>query len=184
MIDKVKVERAIALLLEAIGEDQEREGLIDTPRRVAKMYEEVLEGMDQSAKEPLSKTFSAPKGQLIVEKDIEFHSLCEHHMLPFFGKVHIAYVSNEQVVGLSKLARTVEVFARRLQIQEQMTKQIEEAIAEFLQPQGVFVYVEAEHMCMTMRGVKKSNTKTVTTAMSGIFEENPELMQQVYFAIK
>ncbi len=184
MVDKVKVEQAIKLLLEGIGEDVNREGLLDTPERVARMYEEICGGLYEDAAEHLSKTFTSENSEMVIEKDITFYSLCEHHLMPFYGKAHIAYIPNGKVVGLSKLARTVEVFARRPQIQEQLTGQVADAIMETLKPLGVMVYMEAEHMCMTMRGVKKPGTKTVTTACRGAFTENDSLKQQVYFAIK
>lgn len=180
MVDKNKVEQAIRLLLEGIGEDPTREGLVDTPNRIARMYEEICGGMDEDAGEHLKKTFTAANNEMVVEKDINFYSMCEHHMLPFFGKVHIAYVPNGKVVGLSKLARTVEVFARRLQLQEQMTAQIADALMEHLKPKGVMVMAEAEHMCMTMRGVKKPGSKTVSVVTRGVFAED-ENMQNMFF---
>ena len=184
MVDKAKVEAAIQLLLEGIGEDINREGLVDTPARVARMYEEICGGLDETAEEHLSKTFTSSNSEMVIEKDITFYSLCEHHLMPFYGKAHIAYIPNGKVVGLSKLARTVEVFARRPQIQEQLTGQIADDIMEILKPQGVMVYMEAEHMCMTMRGVKKPGAKTITTACRGAFAENDSLKQQVFWAIK
>lgn len=184
MVDKVKVEAAIRLLLEGIGEDINREGLIDTPERVARMYEEICGGLNQDAAEHLSKTFTSLSSEMVIEKDIVFYSLCEHHLMPFYGKAHIAYIPDGKVVGLSKLARTVEVFAKRPQIQEQLTGQIADAVMNTLKPKGVMVYIEAEHMCMTMRGVKKPGSKTVTTACRGAFVNNDSLMQQVYFALK
>lgn len=184
MVDKAKIESAIKLLLEGIGEDVNREGLVDTPARVARMYEEICGGLDETAEEHLSKTFSGNNSEIVIEKDITFYSLCEHHLMPFYGKAHIAYIPNGKVVGLSKLARTVEVFARRPQIQEQLTGQIADAIMDILKPKGAMVYMEAEHMCMTMRGVKKPGTKTVTTACRGAFAENDSLKQQVLWAIK
>ena len=172
MVNKAKVEEAIRLLLEGIGEDVNREGLKDTPARVARMYEEICGGMGKSPKEHLEKTFAADSNEMVIEKDITFHSSCEHHLMPFFGKVHIGYIPDGKVVGLSKLARTVEVYARRLQIQELMTAQIADAIMEYLQPKGVIVMVEAEHMCMSMRGVKKPGSQTVTLATRGQFSED------------
>ena len=179
-MDQKKIEEAIRLLLEGIGEDPEREGLVDTPKRIAKMYQEICGGMYESAEEHLKKTFTAEDAEMVVEKDIQFYSMCEHHMLPFYGKVHIAYIPDGKVVGLSKLARTVEVYARRLQLQEQMTVQIAEALMEHLAPKGVMVYAEAEHMCMTMRGVKKPGSKTVSIAMRGVFEQD-EKLQNMFF---
>ncbi len=175
MVDRGKIEEAVRLLLEGIGEDADREGLRDTPERVSRMYEEIFGGMETSAKEHLSKTFTAENNEMIVEKDILFHSTCEHHIMPFYGKVHIAYIPDGKVVGISKLARTVEVFARRLQIQEKMTAQIADSIMENLNPRGVMVMVQAEHMCMTMRGIKKPGSRTVTVVARGEFETNSEL---------
>lgn len=183
MIDQAKVREAITLLLEAIGENPDREGLKDTPDRVARMYEELCGGMEQDAAVPLSRTFSSPSSEMVMQKDITFYSMCEHHMLPFFGKVHIAYIPNGKVVGLSKLARTVEVFARRLQIQEQMTAQIADAIMDNLNAKGAMVVVEAEHMCMTMRGVKKPGSKTLTYVTRGEFADSKELRDRVFFLV-
>lgn len=180
MVDQNKVEQAIRLLLEGIGEDTGREGLIETPARIARMYSEICGGMDESAEEHLKKTFTVENNEMVVEKDITFYSMCEHHMLPFFGKVHIAYIPDGKVVGLSKLARTVEVYSRRLQLQEQMTAQIADALMEHLQPKGVMVMAEAEHMCMTMRGVKKPGSKTVSIVTRGAFAEDDRL-QNMFF---
>ncbi|MEE1085565.1 MAG: GTP cyclohydrolase I FolE [Schaedlerella sp.] len=184
MIDKEKVKQAVRLLLEGIGEDVDREGLRETPDRVARMYEEIYGGLDQSAKPHLMKTFHADNNEMVVEKDIKFYSTCEHHLLPFYGKVHIAYVPDGKVVGLSKLARTVEVFAKRPQIQEQLTGQIADALMEYLKPQGVMVMIEAEHMCMTMRGIKKPGSKTVTIVKRGEFLENFELANTFLMLVK
>ena len=179
MVDRNKIEEAVRLLLEGIGEDVNREGLRETPGRVARMYEEIFRGMDDDAAVHLSKTFAVDSNEIVVEKDITFYSTCEHHLMPFYGKAHIAYLPDGRVAGLSKLARTVEVYARRLQIQEQMTTQIAEAVMAYLKPQGVMVMVEAEHMCMAMRGVSKPGSRTVTMAARGCFRENPAL--QRYF---
>lgn len=175
MVNKEKIEEAVRLLLEGIGEDCNREGLKETPERVARMYEEIFAGMEQEAGEHLAKTFLAENNEMVLEKDISFYSTCEHHLMPFYGKVHIAYIPDGRVVGISKLARTVEVYARRLQIQEKMTVQIADAIMENLKPKGVIVMAEAEHMCMTMRGVKKPGSKTVTMVARGEFEGNERL---------
>ncbi|MEE0547787.1 MAG: GTP cyclohydrolase I FolE [Peptococcaceae bacterium] len=177
MVNIEKTEKAIRDLLIAIGEDPDRPGLIETPKRCAKMYEELLSGMDHDAEEHLSKQFDVPHSEFLLEKDIPFYSLCEHHLLPFFGKAHIAYLPKDRVVGLSKLARTVEVYARRLQLQEQMTSQIADDIMTYLDARGVMVVIEAEHLCMTMRGVKKPGAKTLTIACRGEFETDPELKQ-------
>ena len=184
MVDRKKIEKAVKLLLEGMGEDPTREGLVDTPRRVAGMYEEVLAGMDADATEHLSRQFNVEGSDIVIEKDITFYSLCEHHLMPFFGKVHIAYIPEGKVVGLSKLARTVEVFARRLQLQEQLTRQIADAIEENLSPKGVMVVIEAEHTCMTMRGVKKPGSQTVTTVTRGEFKKNAELQTIVLNSIR
>lgn len=179
MVDQKKIQKAITLLLEAIGEDANREGLAETPERVARMYAELTAGYDDDAKIHLSKVFTATNAEVVLEKDINFHSLCEHHILPFFGKVHIAYIPNGKVVGISKLARVVEVFARRLQIQEQLTNQIANAINHELSPNGVLVIIEAEHTCMTMRGIKKIGSKTITMSARGVFKNNLDLQKNV-----
>ncbi|MBQ3899945.1 MAG: GTP cyclohydrolase I FolE [Lachnospiraceae bacterium] len=179
-MDQEKIKQAVSLLLEAIGEDKEREGLKDTPDRIARMYEEIFEGYDKDPKEILSKVFTADNSEMVIEKDITFYSMCEHHMMPFYGKAHIAYIPGEKVVGISKLARTVEVFARRLQIQERMTGQIADAIMESLGAKGAMVVLEAEHMCMTMRGVKKPGSKTVTVASRGAFSDSEELRNRFF----
>lgn len=180
MVNREKVKEAVRMLLEGIGEDPGREGLIETPDRIARMYEEICGGMRESAEEHLSKVFTVEHNEMVLEKDIVFYSLCEHHMMPFYGKAHVAYIPNGKVVGLSKLARTVEVYAKRLQIQEQMTGQIADAIMKYLAPQGVMVMVEAEHMCMTMRGVKKPGSKTVSIASRGVFQDNVVLQNQFF----
>ena len=180
MIDHEKVEQAVRLLLEGIGEDVNREGLIDTPDRIARMYEEIYGGMEEDAATHLSKTFTVDSSEMVVEKDITFYSTCEHHLLPFYGKVHIGYIPDGKVVGLSKLARTVEVFARRLQLQEQLTDQIADALMDELGVKGAMVMVQAEHMCMTMRGIKKPGSQTVSIATRGCFIDN-EALQNTFF---
>lgn len=180
MIDQEKVKEAVRLLLKGIGEDTGREGLIETPDRIARMYGEICGGMEMDVKEILSKTFVTEKTEMVLEKDIVFYSVCEHHMLPFFGKVHIAYIPGGRIVGLSKLARCVEVYAKRLQLQERMTEQIAEAVMEHLSPKGVMVLTEAEHMCMTMRGIKKPGSKTVTYAVKGAFREDARLQESFF----
>lgn len=184
MVDQKKIEEAVRLLLEGIGEDVTREGLKDTPGRIARMYEEIYKGMDENPATHLSKTFMVESNGIVVEKDITFYSTCEHHLMPFYGKVHIAYLPDGRVVGLSKLARTVEVYARRLQIQEQMTAQIADAVMEYLKPQGVMVMAEAEHMCMTMRGVAKPGSRTTTLAVRGCFEKDSQLRQYFFEIIR
>jgi GTP cyclohydrolase I len=181
-IDKKKIQQAVTLLLEGLGEDVTRPGLVETPQRVARMYEELCSGMQNRPEYHLSKRFPVENSGMVLEKDITFYSLCEHHLMPFFGKAHIAYIPDREVVGLSKLARTVEVFARRLQLQEQLTRQIADALMQELHPKGVMVQLEAEHLCMTMRGVKKPGSKTVTTSYCGAFEEK-ENRDQFYYLL-
>jgi len=180
MVNKEKIEAAVKLLLEGIGEDVNREGLVETPARIARMYEEVFSGMDEDAKAFLAKRFHVENNDMVLEKDIVFYSMCEHHLLPFYGKAHVAYIPNGEVVGLSKLARTVETYAKRPQLQERMTNQIADAIMEHLNAKGVMVMIEAEHMCMTMRGIKKPGSKTVTCVKRGAFETNDALVRDFY----
>lgn len=168
-VDQPRAEAAVRELLAAIGEDPERDGLTSTPERVARAYAELLGGYDQDAREVLSAVFEVGHRELVLVKDIELWSLCEHHMVPFFGVAHIGYIPGEHghVTGLSKLARLVDVYARRLQVQERLTTQVAEALVEVLQPQGVIVVIEAEHLCMTMRGVAKAGARTITSAVRG-----------------
>lgn len=180
MVDQTKIKEAVRLLLEGIGEDVTREGLQETPDRIARMYGEIFAGMEEDAGEHLAKTFTVESNEIVLLKDITFYSMCEHHLMPFYGKAHIAYLPDGKVVGLSKLARTVEVYARRPQIQEKMTIQIVEAVMEHLRPQGAMVMLEAEHMCMTMRGVEKPGSRTVTVASRGCFQEDPK-WQALFF---
>lgn len=184
MVNKEKIETAVKLLLEGIGEDVNREGLVETPARIARMYEEVFSGMDEDAKEFLAKRFHVENNDMVLEKDIVFYSMCEHHLLPFYGKAHVAYIPDGEVVGLSKLARTVETYAKRPQLQERMTNQIADAIMEHLNAKGVMVMLEAEHMCMTMRGIKKPGSKTVTCVKLGEFEHNDALVRDFYQMLK
>ncbi len=184
MVDREKIEQAVKLLLEGIGEDVTREGLAETPSRIARMYEEIYGGMGKSAEKHLKKTFHVNNNEMIVERDITFYSTCEHHLMPFYGKAHIAYIPDGEVVGISKLARTVEVYAKRPQIQERMTTQIADALMEYLQPKGVMVMLEAEHMCMTMRGIKKPGSQTITMATRGVFEQDKELKRTFFSMVK
>ncbi len=170
-IDKKKIESAVRTILQAIGEDPDREGLKETPERVARMYEELTAGYGEDGSAQLAKVFEESGSELVIERDIAFSSMCEHHLMPFFGKVHIAYVPNGKVVGLSKLARVVDIYARRLQLQERMGAQIADEIFKDLKPKGVLVVIEAEHTCMTARGVKKIGSKTVSFAKRGDFPE-------------
>ncbi len=183
-MDREKIEQGVRLLLEGMGENINREGLVETPSRVARMFEEIYGGLTKDPAQHLKKTFTASNNEMVLEKDIFFYSTCEHHLLPFYGKTHIAYIPDGKVVGLSKLARTVEVFARRPQIQEQMTVQIANALMEHLQPRGVMVVIEAEHMCMTMRGVKKPGSKTVSYVCRGCMQDDEIKINRVFQMIK
>lgn len=183
-MDQEKIREGVRLILEGMGEDVNREGLVETPDRIARMYEEIAGGMGEDAGVHLAKRFRVNNNDMVIEKDIPFYSMCEHHMLPFYGKAHIAYVPNGTVVGLSKIARTLEVFARRLQLQEQLTAQVADAFMEHLNPQGVMVMIEAEHTCMTMRGIKKPGSRTVTFVTRGIFDENEKLQNQFFQLVR
>ena len=183
-MDKEKIMQGVRLILEGVGEDINREGLLETPERVARMYEEIFAGLTCDASEHLNKTFSVEGDSMVLEKDIFFYSTCEHHLMPFFGKAHIAYIPKGRVVGISKLARTVEVFAKRPQIQEKMTAQIADAIMDNLDTEGVMVAIEAEHTCMTMRGVKKPGTKTFSYVTRGVFDTDSELRNTFFNVIK
>ncbi|CAN7344901.1 GTP cyclohydrolase I FolE [Rossellomorea sp. LjRoot5] len=180
-----QIEEAIRLILEAIGENPSREGLLDTPKRVAKMYAEVFSGLDHDPKEYFETIFSEEHEELVLVKDIPFYSMCEHHLVPFFGKAHVAYIPRDgKVAGLSKLARAVESVAKRPQLQERITSTVADTIMETLLPHGAMVVVEAEHMCMTMRGVKKPGSSTVTTAVRGTFKEDAQARSEVLSFIK
>jgi GTP cyclohydrolase I len=173
-VDVERVQAAVAELLSAIGEDPERDGLVGTPRRVAAMYEELFSGLHDDPARHLEVTFAADHDEMVMVRDIPFASLCEHHLVPFLGKAHVAYIPAEdgRITGLSKLARLVDGYARRLQVQERMTTQIADSIAEVLRPRGVLVVIEAEHLCMSMRGVKKPGTVTVTSSVRGLFRSD------------
>ncbi|MCL5408738.1 MAG: GTP cyclohydrolase I FolE [Candidatus Omnitrophica bacterium] len=168
--DSNKIEDAVKMIIEALGEDLNRKGLKDTPERVARMYEEILSGFKSNPEEILGKVFQENYNELVLLSNIPLYSMCEHHLLPFYGKAHIAYLPDGgRVVGISKLARLVDAYAKRLQVQERLTSQIVDTIMKILQPQGAMVVIEAEHMCMVMRGVKKPGAKVTTSAMRGIF---------------
>lgn len=171
-IDKERVKAAVTELLKAIGEDPEREGLVDTPRRIADMYAEIFGGLVIDPADYLRVGFEVAHDEMVILRDIPFYSMCEHHFLPFHGQAHVGYVPHGRVVGISKLARVVEGFARRPQIQEQLTSQIAQAIMDALKPDGVAVVIEAEHLCMTMRGVQKPGSRMVTSAMRGQFKQS------------
>ena len=172
-MDTRKIEEGVRLILEGVGEDPDREGLRETPARVARMYEEVFAGLAQDPAVHFEKTFDEHCNEMVLVRDISFYSMCEHHLVPFFGKAHIGYIpaADGRVCGLSKLARLVEVFAKRPQVQERLTAQIADAIDEVLDPQGVIVVIEAEHMCMSMRGISKPGSSTVTSALRGIMSD-------------
>ena len=168
-------EKLVRRELELIGEDPEREGLLKTPSRVAKSMKFLTEGYNSSAEEVVGKgIFKEEHDNMIMVRDIELYSMCEHHMLPFFGKAHVAYIPNGKIVGLSKIPRIVDVYARRLQVQERLTEQIAEGLCSVLNPSGVGVVIEAYHLCMMMRGVQKQNSKTITSALTGVFREDPK----------
>ena len=175
MVDRPRVEALVRELLEAIGEDPAREGLLETPRRVAEMYVELFEGIEADPGEHLRVTFEAGHDEIVMVRDIPFASLCEHHLIPFVGHAHVAYLPGPEgrITGLSKLARLVEGYARRLQVQERMTTEIVEAMERELSSRGSIVVLEAEHFCMSMRGVKKAGATTVTSAVRGIFRDDP-----------
>ncbi len=176
-----EAEAAVRTLIRWAGDDPEREGLLDTPKRVAKAFEQFYAGYGQDPATVLSTVFEEVEGygDIVLVRDIDFHTHCEHHMVPFFGKAHIAYYPSKGVIGLSKLARLVEIYARRLQTQETMTAQIAEALDDALRPRGVAVMLEAEHMCMSMRGVQKIGASTITTQFTGVFKDEPA--EQVRF---
>lgn len=171
--DTEKIEQAVLMILEAIGEDPEREGLRDTPKRVARMYQEIFAGLHEDPSRHLKVQFSEDHEEMIIVKDIPVYSMCEHHLIPFYGKAHVAYIPRTgKVTGLSKIARVVEGFAKRPQLQERLTSQIADSVMDVLEARGVLVVIEAEHMCMTMRGVKKAGSKTLTSAVRGVFKTN------------
>ncbi len=183
-VDRGRIERAVREILLAVGEDPDREGLTETPARVARMYEELFEGLRADARVHLAKVFTEKYDEVVLVRDISFCSVCEHHLLPFMGRVHIGYMPNGRVVGLSKLARVVEVVARRPQVQERMTEEIARLLEEELDARGVAVVIEATHTCMTIRGVRKPGSLCVTSALKGIFRSNlssrSEVMQLIY----
>ena len=175
-----KIEEAVKMILEAVGEDVNREGLLDTPKRVSKMYAEMFSGLNEDPREFFSAVFHENHEELVLVKDIPFHSMCEHHLVPFYGKAHIAYLpQGGRVAGLSKLGRCVESVARRPQLQERITQTVADSIMEMLEPYGVYVVIEAEHMCMTMRGLKKPGSKTVTSVARGVYAEDDVLRREV-----
>ena len=174
-VDKPRIERAVREILEAIGEDPDRDGLFRTPERIADMYEDIFSGLHTDPAEQLSTTFDAGHDEMVMVRDITLYSICEHHLVPFLGRAHVAYIPGDdgKITGLSKLARLVENLSRRPQVQERLTTQIADVLERVLQPNGVFVVLEAEHLCMSMRGVRKPGSLTVTSAVRGLFKTNP-----------
>ena len=184
-MDRKRIEKAVKEILAAIGEDPKREDLCETPRRVAQMYEEILSGIKQDPRKELEVILGEKHSEIVLLKGIPLYSICEHHLLPFIGKAHLAYIpKGGRVTGLSKLVRVVEVLSRRLQVQERLTTQIADIIMEKLKPLGVLIVIEAEHLCMSMRGVKKPGTATVTSAVRGVFKENAKTRQEALSLIK
>ena len=173
-IDQERIAAAVREILFAIGEDPDRDGLLDTPNRVARMYAEICAGLHQEPSEHLATMFEADHDEMVMVRDIPMYSMCEHHLIPFLGKAHVAYIPNRSgnVIGLSKIARLVDGFAKRPQVQERLTRQVADALEENLKPRGVLVVMEAEHLCMSMRGVRKAGSSTVTSSVTGIFREN------------
>ena len=173
-IDQKRIAAAVREILFAIGEDPDRDGLLDTPNRVARMYAEICAGLHQEPSEHLATMFEADHDEMVMVRDIPMYSLCEHHLIPFIGKAHVAYIPNRSgnVIGLSKVARLVDGYAKRPQVQERLTRQVADALEEHLQPRGVLVVMEAEHLCMSMRGVRKAGSSTVTSSVTGIFRAN------------
>jgi len=185
VFDDAKIEHAVRMILEAIGEDPDREGLQETPARVARMYREIFYGLAEDPELHLAKTFSEDHDEMVIVKDIPLYSVCEHHLLPFYGKAHVAYIPRKgNVTGLSKLARVVDGFARRPQLQERLTSQIADSIMKRLKAHGVLVVIEAEHMCMTFRGVKKPGSKTVTSAVRGVLHKHQATRAEAFALIK
>lgn len=178
-IDLQRIQNAVKEILQAVGEDPQREGLKETPARVARMYSELLAGMDEDPKEHVQTVFHEPYNEIVLLKDIPFFSVCEHHMMPFIGKAHVAYLPAGRVIGISKLARIVDNFAKRLQVQERLTEQIADFLQESLMPKGAAVVLEASHSCMTIRGIKKPGSSMVTSALRGTFIKDPRTRSEV-----
>jgi len=184
-VDLKKIEAGVRMILEGIGEDLNREGLIDTPARVARMYQEVFQGMEEDPGALLEVFFTEKHEEMVLVKDIPLYSMCEHHLVPFYGMAHVAYIpANNRITGLSKLVRVVEGYSKRPQLQERLTGQIADTIMSILKPQGVLVVIEAEHMCMTMRGVKKPGSKTLTSAVRGVFRSNSATRAEAFSLIR
>ncbi len=185
MIDTEKIEAAVRMILEAIGEDTDREGLKDTPSRIARMYKEIFCGLENDPERHLRNFFTEQHDEMVLVKDIPIYSMCEHHLLPFLGQAHVAYIPHQgKLLGLSKLARIVDEYAKRPQLQERLTSQVANSIMEKAEPRGVLVVVEAEHMCMTMRGVRKPGSKTITSAVRGLFQHNSATRAEAFALIR
>ncbi|MGI6406473.1 MAG: GTP cyclohydrolase I FolE [Syntrophaceticus sp.] len=185
MIDTEKIETAVRMILEGIGEDPEREGLKDTPARVARMFKEICGGLENDPERHLETFFTEQHDEMVLVKNIPIYSICEHHLVPFFGKAHVAYIPNQgQLLGLSKLARIADEYAKRPQLQERLTSQIANSIMVKAKPRGVLVVVEAEHMCMTMRGVRKAGSRTITSAVRGLFQHNTATRAEAFALIR
>ena len=184
-MDRKKIEKAVKMILEAIGEDPQRQDLVATPTRVAEMYEEIFQGVGKDPRQELEVLLAEDHDEIVLLKDIPLHSICEHHLLPFIGKVHVAYLpKGGRVTGLSKLVRVIEILSRKLQVQERLTTEIADIIMEKLMPRGVMVIIEAEHLCLSMRGVKKPGISTITSAVRGIFRENEKTRAEAMALIK
>ena len=184
-MDAPKIEEAVLKILKAVGEDPEREGLVNTQKRVARMYEELLSGTSKDPKDEISVIHSEQYDEIIAVRDIPFYSICEHHLLPFHGKAHVAYLpQGGRITGLSKMLRVIDILSKRLQLQERLTRQIAETLMAALQPRGVMIIVEAEHLCMSMRGVKKPGAMTVTSAVEGIFRANEATREEALRLLK
>mgnify|MGYP000962535878 CR=1 FL=1 len=185
MIDTAKIEAAVRMILEAIGEEPDREGLRDTPARVARMFKEICGGLENDPERHLETFFTEQHDEMVLVNNIPIYSICEHHLVPFFGQAHIAYIPHEgKLLGLSKLARVADEYAKRPQLQERLTSQIANSIMEKAKPRGVLVVIEAEHMCMTMRGVRKAGSKTITSAVRGLFQHNSATRAEAFSLIR
>ena len=186
MFDEAKIKAAVVSIIEAIGEDPTREGLAGTPKRVAEMYAELFMGLGKDPKEELTVGFEIGHREMVVLRDIPFYSMCEHHLLPFYGVAHVGYIPNQEgrIVGISKLARVVDIIARRPQIQERMTTQIADAIDEAIRPEGVAVVIQAEHLCMIMRGIKKPGSNVITSAIRGLFRRRADSRAEFFSLIQ
>ena len=177
-MDKIKIEKGIRMVLEAVGADLKAKDIVTTPKRVADMYEEILEGQSRDASQDLEVILEQKHDEIILLKNIALYSLCEHHLLPFIGKVHVAYIPDKRITGLSKITRVVDTLARRLQVQERLTTEIADVIRKKLKPKGVMVVIEAKHLCMSMRGVKKPGAITTTSVVRGVFRTNQKTRQE------